>query len=290
MNVIAKHIAGRPGPNMALEITALFEWINSQPAFFLGLTGQVMFADRVVCDSVQFQRTFWNGSSNTLITRDSGGYQGKLIIPMRGEAIRYIEDRRHDQDVSLGVKLECVWQEAIETPRGDKGQTLLIGGRVYHNTTSVQDCLIKRSDWLKRLTEMGWQEYELFEVAKQPLLDDPNLTIALKRLDDAQASLRSGDYSGVLTKCRAALESAAKYEATGDVKEGFERLLARAFKGDDKKREMMNSVIKGISEYAHLGRHEQYPAIHIAREEAEFVFTVSVSLFSLLSRRISSAL
>jgi len=189
--------------------------------------------------------------------------------------------------VSLTVKLQCTTQEAIEVPAADKRSTQLFGGSIRTDTENVQDCVIRRSDWLKRLSEMGWQEYEIFEVAKQPLLADPNLTVAFTRLQEAQNALRSGDYTGVLVKCRAAFESAAKYESNGDIRKGFDSLLARAFRDDEKKQESLSALIKALSDFFHLGRHEQYPVILIARDEAEFVFSASISLFSLLSRRVS---
>lgn len=287
MNVIAKQITGRPGPNMAIEIAVSLEWFLQEPAFFLGLSGQAVFGDKVVGDNVQFQKTYWGHSDHMFIARDSNPYQGKLIIPISGEAIRFIEENRRDQDVSLNVNLQYTWQEVIQVPANDKGDMRIFAGRVRNDTAPVRECVIKRSDWLKRLAEMKWQEYELFEVAQQPLIHDQNLAIALKRLEEAQIALRGGDYSGVLTKCRAAFESAAKHESNGDTRKGFESLLARAFKGDEKKQNTMSSVIKDISEYAHLGRHEQYPAIHIGREEAEFIFCATVSTFSMISRLLT---
>lgn len=287
MNIVTKQITGRPGPNMAIEIAVSLEWFLQEPAFFLGLSGQAVFGDKVVGDNVQFQKTYGGNSNDMFIARDSNYIQGKLIIPIRGEAIRFIEENRRDQDVSLNVTLQYTWQEVIQVPGNDKGEMRIFAGRVRNDTASVQECVIKRSDWLKRLAEMKWQEYELFEVAKQPLIHDQNLAIALKRLEEAQIALRGGDYSGVLAKCRAAFESAAKHEFNGDTRKGFESLLARAFKGDEKKQNTMHSIIKGISEYAHLGRHEQYPVIHIGREEAEFLFCSTVSMFSMISRLLA---
>ncbi|MHB8562411.1 MAG: hypothetical protein ACYDDA_00425 [Acidiferrobacteraceae bacterium] len=223
-----------------------------------------------------------------LITRD-GAYQGKLVIPMRAEAIRYIEEHRRDLDVSLNLNLRYAWQEAVTVSDGKAGNKQTFSGEVYSDTTSVQGCVIKRSDWLKRLTEMKWQEYELFEIATQPLLSDKNLTVALERLREAQTALRNGDYSGVLAKCRAAFESAAQYESPNNTKLGFDKLLTRTFSSDSNgaKQKRLNGIIEALSEYAHLGRHEQYPSVAIGREEAEFIFSATVSTFSLVSRLLA---
>ncbi len=271
---------------MALEVMVAFEWFR-EPSFLLNVAGHVSFHDKVVSDSVRLAEIWWPRSDSTVMTRE-GGCRAKLVVPLTREAIRFIEENRREQDVSLMMSVQCTTQDAVTVPNPDNGAIRLLGGLIRSDAVTVQDCVITRSDWLKRLSEMGWQEYEIFEVAKAPLLADPNLTVALTRLQEAQTALRSGDYSGVLAKCRAAFESAAKYEAAGDTKKGFESLLARAFKGEDKKRGALDGLIGKLSEYAHIGRHEQYPAIHIARDEAEFVYTATVSLFSLLSRRISN--
>ncbi len=273
---------------MAIKLSVKIEWLRD-PAFFLGLTGNASYADAIISDNVRFETTFWgNGTSgNTLMTRDQGSYRGELVVPIGDEVIRYVEEDRDDRDVSLRLDMRYMWQEAIPVPVGNGGETRLVAGTVLSDTTTVYDCVIKRSDWIKLLGEMKWQEYRLVEIPTQPLLAaDPKLEIALKRLHEAQSTLRAGDYSGVLTKCRAAFESAAKYQGAGDTKKGFESLLEHAFGGDEKKQAALNGLIARLSDYAHIGRHEHYPAIHISREEAEFVFATSVSLFSLLGRRL----
>lgn len=285
MNIIATQIAGRAGPIPVLDITVSSEW-QREPAFFLSLTGHAEYATVVVSDSVQLQISYWPNAMSTLITRDRS-WQGKLIVPMRNEAVRYIEEHRRDQDVVLNLNLRYTWQSAVTFSEANTGSKRTVAGEVYSDTISVQGCVIKRSDWLKRLTEMKWQEYELFEVATQPLLSDKNLTVALERLREAQTALRNGDYSGVLAKCRAAFESAAQYELPNNTKQGFDNLLARVFGADTNKPERLNDIIKTLSEYAHFGRHERYPTIRIGREEAEFVFSTTVSTFSLVSRLLA---
>lgn len=287
MNITATRSLGRSGPVPALEIYATLKWYQP-PAFLLGVSGNVACADRMICDNVWFERVYWPFSDSTYIAKDEYNYQVKFVVPLDRSTISFIEENRRDQDVSLNLSVHYLWQEVIDVPATDKNQAKRIGGMVHNDKAGLQGGQIGRSDWLKRLAEMGWQEYEVFEIAKQPLLPDENLTVALKRVEEAQAALRNGDHSGVLAKCRSALESAAKYESAGDVKKGFAALLSRAFENKDtvdaKKQSALNDLITKLSDYAHLGRHEQYPAVHVGREEAEFIFATTVSLFSLLSR------
>lgn len=290
MQIHATQFRGRPGPARAIEISAKFEWMRD-PAFLLSVSATAKLADRIISDRVSFEKGFWGNSysgNNMLMLRD-GNHQGTLIVPVSAEAINYIEENRREQDVSLNVSCIFAYQEAVEVP-GQDGKKRYVAGQVYSESASVYDCVIKRSDWLKRLGEMAWEDYEIFEVSKLDLVKDKNLSVAFQRLVDAQTALRSGDYHGVLAKCRMAFESAAKYESEGDTKKGFESLLSRAFERDQAKQDTTNSVIKSLSDYAHLlGRHEQYPALSVSREEAEFCFCAVVSTFSLISRLLAKA-
>jgi hypothetical protein len=72
-----------------------------------------------------------------------------------------------------------------------------------------------------------------------------------------------------------------------NVKEGFNLLLQAAVPEHEDKRTALNGVMAKLSEYAHLGRHERYPALRITRAEAEFVVTATIALFSFLSRRLA---
>jgi hypothetical protein len=119
------------------------------------------------------------------------------------------------------------------------------------------------------------------------LLEDQKLVEGVKRLTDAQTALRNQDPSGVLSSCHKVLESAAKFHADGDLKSGYERLLSRAFPDQPAKYTQLNALIKALTSYTHLARHEQYPSMEITRPETEFVLATTVSLFSLISCRIA---
>ncbi len=92
-----------------------------------------------------------------------------------------------------------------------------------------------------------------------------------------------------MAKCHAAFESAARYEAQGDLKKGFDLLLRRAFPESENKSELLNKLIQSLRDYSQLARHENYPALHISRGEAEFTLITSLSLFSVISRRLAQA-
>lgn len=287
----SRYVNGRPGPERAIIVNFSFQWHRSQPAFLLDMEGSVSWNDRVLTEAIYLQTVNWLGEHPAILEKENLGVSATLVIPLSSEAIRYIEERRQQSDVSLRLKIRYRWQEAFrdESPRqidADQPEGRYLTGAVSWQPVE-HSVNIARSDWLRLLGQMEWGHTELFEVAAIPFHDDPNLTEALRLLQDATTALRSSDPKGVLTKCREAFESAAKYESAGDLKKGYELLLARAFPEEEAKRSLLNSLIKNLTDYAHLGRHAQYPALHIGREEAEFMLTASLGLFSMLSRRLT---
>ncbi|MGA2144285.1 MAG: HEPN domain-containing protein [Bryobacteraceae bacterium] len=257
-------------------------WVAAAPAFLLNIQGRVRLNNEVVCDSLARDGISFGGSAAADLQRERP-IPATLTAPLSAESIRWIEDQRATNDITIQVELKYAWQEALPLAGG----TQIAAGRVYWDTA---DChyRISRSDWLRILAELKWQEYEMFEIAALPLVADANLQQALQLLRHAQEALRSGDYAGALACCRRALESAAKYHVQGDnVKEGFNLLLQAAVPEHEDKRTALNGVMAKLSEYAHLGRHERYPALRITRAEAEFVVTATIALFSFLSRRLA---
>ncbi len=203
---------------------------------------------------------------------------GSLIAPLSTASLRFIEEKRFDRALSFELRLIATLHET----HGTKTKI-----RLEEFPASP---VIARSDWVKLLSKMEWSELELFELSIAALRDDENLRTAFQLLRDAEALLREGRYKSVLAHCRQAFESAAKHESAGQVKKGFELLFERAFpeSQNEEKRKALNHLIDALSAYAHLlGRHEQYPALHVSRDESEFGFRITLSLFSLLSRRFT---
>lgn len=215
---------------------------------------------------------------------------GIIAFSLGNDAIKFIEDRRQSGDVMFHVEAKVTTQKVFGAPERGKNRPWECGPPVAIavNRGSIP-IKIPHSDWLRRLGELQWTEVSLFEVPSSPLLSDQRLTVALQRLNEAQAALRTADHRVVLSKLREALESAAKYSVASDqVRAGFEKLLYNAFPEDEKKRELWNDLVRSFSSLAHyLGRHEQYPVVALSRGEAEAAFTVGVAIVALISRRLA---
>jgi hypothetical protein len=285
-------IQGRPGPDRALIIKGSLRWLGAEPAFLIAVEGTLLFRDQVLTEVIRPRQVNWHGE-NYAFLRSGIEPAAEFVAPLSPEAIHFVEDQRGDTDPHMKLELRYQWQEVLFRPNAepdasDEQPIIAYGGRVFWNGTEIF-VPIARSDWLQHLGAMGWSETEVFEVSVLPLREDPNLAEALRLIRDARTALRLGDYKGVLVKCREALESAARYESQGDTQKGFELLLARAFPEHEGKRKTLDPLIRALSEYAHtLGRHAQYPALHVRREEAKFAYTTTVGLFSLMSGRLST--
>ncbi|GAC1344533.1 MAG: hypothetical protein NVSMB27_05630 [Ktedonobacteraceae bacterium] len=280
MMVDIRYANGRPGPARALVLQCTLRWLATQPVFLLNVSGNMSLQNRVISSPVVFEAL---AHPVPAFSREADA-GGTFIAPLSRDAVMWIEEARGQHDVSLTLVLNYQYQDAIL--RDSDRQ--LYGGSVHWGQTQAS-AHIPRSDWFQRLREMEWSDTAIFEISVMPLQAHPPLTEALRLLHEAQEGLRAGDYKGVLARCREAFESAALYTSpSGNTKEGFELLLADAFPEDEAKRVGLDVTIKGFSKYLHaVGRHAQVPALIVTRGEAEFALATAVSLFSLLSRRLT---
>jgi HEPN domain-containing protein len=143
---------------------------------------------------------------------------------------------------------------------------------------------IPQSEWLKLLSQLKWSAIEIFEVPMESLSPDPNLRRAIELLREAQNRFLRGDWPGVLQNCRQAFEAAAAdVGQTSDKSSNFQQLLDRV--GGGKKSEKLNEVVKSLSGFCQLGRHEDLPAVSITREDARAALRCTLSIFALLGGR-----
>jgi hypothetical protein len=275
------NVGGQPGPERALRLGLSLGWNGQSPAYLLNIQGRIRVNNQVVCSSISPENLHFGGSNVADLRRDSL-ISGTVLAPISAESIRWIEESHPSGDIVIAVELHHAWQEAVPSAVGNQ----VTVGRVYWEIGHKQH-RIPRSDWLQLLKELGWHEFEIFEMPLQPLLEDPNLAAAVRLLRQAQDSQRRGDPAGVLAGCYQALECAAKFHAkTDSAKQGFEALLQASMPEHEDKRAKLDALIKCLRDYCQFGRHEKYPPVRITRSEAEFVLAATVGFFCLTSRRL----
>jgi hypothetical protein len=285
-----KGLDAQGGPERGLLYTVELTF-SVQRAFLFAVDG-VMYdaANRMLCARSSLIQLLpgerHSADREHIVGSQVGKGRARLLFPLRDEALRAIETRADREHVNLTLQVRA--QTFDLPPAQASGQSLNVVGMPGLSQDVAVRSFVPQSIWIGLLSKMGWSELALFEIPMLPFRDDPNLKTALDRLRDAEARLRGGDYRGVIAKCRDAFESAAKYEAAGNVAKGFDLLFERAFKADGVKPALVSSIVKALRDHANeLGRHEQYPALPAARSEAEFVYASTVAMFSMLSRRLT---
>lgn len=278
-------ITGRPLPVLSLVFRCTGRWNGGNDSTLISLQARLKLTDTdtVISEPVMVEGIQWTDPSLPFLKRDRDvSFQFTVSAPLSPAVIAFIEQERKGDGVGLRLDIWYQWQEPVNQQGGSKA----FGPVMCQQANAGQN--IPHSEWIKLLAEMQWADYELFELPSLALKEDVNLAESLTVLRKAQRKLRDGDYGGVLSDCREAFESAAKYAARGgDIKTGFDVLLAVTFPEHKDKPPALNEFIGGFSKYLHLGRHGLYPAIRFTRAEAEFVFATTVSFFSLLSRRLA---
>ncbi len=272
-----RSMKGYPPPERALEF-----WLevkcktgshDLKPAWLASVQSQLAFAGRVLT------RTHWfHWSSNYTEMKGGEDHWVQIMFPMPREAVSFIEDGRSGPTVIFDVM--CGYG-ILRTGTREQGS--------YVDRFEIESVPAKievaQSGWLQHLKEMEWNEYELFEVPRLPLVRSEGLNRALSCLSEAQTALRLHDYDTVLFKCRKAFEAAAKAGGKTDLKAGFADLCRSAFTDHPEKPAVYDSVMGALGRFAHkLGRHEQMPAVPVSREDAEMMYAASVAVFSALGR------
>jgi hypothetical protein len=208
-----------------------------------------------------------------------------LRVPMTREIVLAIEKKRGGAGpVRLSIELMIRCREIRATGPEFNAPTWASKSQPVNHR--LQDWEIHRDPWRGCLKTLGWNDFQIFELPTGATWEDPMLADALTQLQSAEHLLHfGGDPKAVLSKCYGALESAAKHAVQHDGKkqQGFQALLARAFPGEPDKQSQVNDLIGALNTFAHLGRHEGYPAQHVSWTEARFGLITTLAVFDLLT-------
>ena len=254
------------------EIAILSAWIG------IGTRGSSNFIDGPYFK--QFHAPFGKA------TFPGVGY-GVISIPLTSPVLETIERHRRG-DLPISIQSQVLAAPVYEMKIDGKPVSIL--GATYQTVFSVNGTTpfihtIPHSDWTKLLAQMKWSALELFEVPTEEFLSDPDLKRSIELLREAQNRLLGGDWLGVLQNCRQAFEAAAAgIGQTENKKSNFQKLIDRAGGGPKSKR--LNDLVISLSAFCHLGRHEEFPTVHITREDARAALRCSLSIFALLGGRV----
>ena len=197
-------------------------------------------------------------------------YQGHLVIPLNSETLARIEEERAGTDLTFRiesrVRLCAVVQQGTEQLLGVPYETRFADGQYT----------IPQSDWIKILRGLNWSELDLLEIPSAAISASPNLARAYKRLEDGQNFYRRGDWEEAMSNCRKAFEALIKDTAgKDDLSQGLDAFTRLINQKD--KAEQINALVKTFTQFLHLARHEQHPAVPITRGDAQLAIQVTAS-------------
>ncbi|MEW6058518.1 MAG: hypothetical protein AB1540_18130 [Bdellovibrionota bacterium] len=216
-------------------------------------------------------------------------YLCKISLPLNAELIEAIEKERHGQDIEFLIRSRVLVAPIQSMSMEARQSTFILAPPeeiefVDSRGSSPIRHPIAESEWIKILTQLKWSEIELFEVPMEAFSADTELQRAIGLVRTAQERFQQGDWDGTLESCYRAFEAASVDAGqTQEKKENFKKLLDRV--GGGEKSERLNTLIKSLNNYCHLGRHEDFPAVTITCADARAVLRCTLSIFSLLGGR-----
>lgn len=218
--------------------------------------------------------------SSLAIIRSGQECPGVIIIELPSMVLNQIEAQRAGGDFGLRISSTVIACEV----RSQNG-TITLGAPLL---TQFEDrpggnfeYTVPQSEWIKVLLRLGWSEIGLLEIPSRNLKANPALARALKRLEDAQDCYRRGYWEDSMANCRKVFEALIKNVADEDdmshALEAIESLI-----GKGQKAESINKMVKELSDFLQIARHEKLPAIQIKPEDAELALHFTGALLAYL--------
>ena len=195
--------------------------------------------------------------------------QFQLIIPLSPECIEYIDEIRGDQNVLMQGRLDVLaynW-------KGDKEPELKKFWPQIYDARGSSPVRIPRSDWFDMMKTWGVFEKDFLEIYI-PHEDNNHMAEVYKDIQEANLSMRQGEWGNVLTSCRKALE--AMRETSKNI-EFQDFLNKRPYPlGEEPIATKLNNLTHNAFRYACMGPH---PGYSCDKHDAILMYQTTVGLY-----------
>lgn len=199
-----------------------------------------------------------------------------------------IEKERKFGDVPVDARVRCLSIKKV--PSKNEFEPLSLNME-YINISQIK---LSQSDWAKLVSDMGYINYQIFEI---PFSEVPNISdfeTIMERLAEAQNHFNQGRNEEVVTSCRKAFESLKPLVAEKNSNK-LVMIPKLATKIDsvckencqNKKSELVEDLRQKIWPLLHTGPHEGY---NVTREDAEYILLLTLSTiryYSMQLRKLS---
>lgn len=205
---------------------------------------------------------------------------GAITFQLPSIVLQHIEERRAGGDVILRGSSQ-VWISQVYEQNGIK----LLGApfETFFDSwnNSYFEYTIPQSEWIKILKGLAWSELELLELPVTKMRSNPILTRALQRFEDAQDCYRRGDWDESMVNCRKVFEAFIK-DATGVDDLSIALQAFQALISEPKKANHINNIVKELTPFLHIARHEQQPPIPIKPADAQLALHLTGTILAYL--------
>lgn len=181
-----------------------------------------------------------------------------VTIPMRREALAYIEDRRSGGDLEFHLDIKAYVASLVG--KGDDAQWTNAEQILITDHVGNQFCdgNIPESQWVDLLSDLRWKEVRLVEV---PVTANTHrYPDALKRWQDARDHFVAGRWEETIQGCNRVTErlAAAKRPRANDDGESHEvdASWLKDFFPDGAKGQTLNKLLTEFRNFLQFGRHE----------------------------------
>lgn len=256
-------------PNRALSFELSADNTLEHPIAVLGDWTQCKFQGRAVAEG-RMVKTYHTGGYSVL---EEGGCRLDVRVPLSRETLEHVENKREGEDLEYDLSVDLYVARVSttgETNIGAPWKVVLAQSQHGHSLEGE----FPQSDWLDLLKGLGWEETLLVEIPARRLRHrSPQ---AMNRYREALNHHRRGNWRKSLAACREVFEALAWRHTDDEATEPDMRTLRNYFP-DNRKGETINSTLKELAEFLHLGRHVQNMEANIDIERKDSVLALNIT-------------
>lgn len=265
--------SGRTIPR--LELMLDIENDKQEQIRILGYSIKLFVCNLCIGDISKFEETFLD---------QMGRFTIKVEFNISPFIFNSIEKERNFGDVPIYTNATC-----LIIGRHESTQEFNVGNFKVEYINSSQYKL-SQSDWAKIVLDMGYTNYQIFEIPYPKVPDTSNFSNIMERLEEAQNHFNQGRNEEVVTSCRKAFESLNPLVTTKNSKTEMNSELAKNIdmmcleSHYSRKSERIEEIRQKIWQVLHMGPHEGY---NVTREDAEYILLLSFSTIRYFSKQLN---
>ena len=265
--------SGTTIPNLRLKLG--FENDKSEKIKILGYSIKLFICNLFIGDVFKFEDS---------ILEHKRTYTIDEIFNISPYIFNSIEKERNFGDVPVNATVQFLTIERL-----DSIQEFKVGNITIEHASNPQFKL-SQQDWADRVSVMGYENYQIFEIPYSKVPDRSNFLKIMERLREAQDHFIQCRNEEVVTSCRKAFESLlplvtiknSKYEMNSKLANNIDLLCSENC--HNKKSKLIEDLRQKIWPILHMGPHEGYD---VTREDAEYILLLSLSTIRYFAKQLN---